>query len=207
VIFDGPIKAAVPQPRADFGTKDIEGALKFLKQIGGFLGPFGNCLVDGKWSLAQLETPIDFGGGNVAIPYGVKVCIDATCAEQLSADQIFGELTASWGAALGALAALSPAFAAEVAGLGIVATPAIAALVAALPPAVVTVAALILAFIILALIYGTAISAQLFIHRHMTDNFADGTVCIEHATFALGLIKLATLGFAPAELIPPIVTG
>ena len=50
---------------AQFGVKEIQGAQKLLKEIGGFLGPFGKCLVDGKWSLAQLETPLDFGAGNV----------------------------------------------------------------------------------------------------------------------------------------------
>jgi hypothetical protein len=206
-LLDGPIQAAVPQPEAKFGAKEIEGALKLINQIGGFLGPFGKCLAKGEWSLAQLTTPLDLGGGNVTIPYGVRVCIDADCATQLSADNIAGELLSSWGAALGALAALSPEFAASVSSLGITAAPAVVAAIAALPEAVIAAAALILAFIILALIYGTAISAQLLFHRLFTDHFADGKVCIEHATFALALIKLATIGIAPAELIPPIVTG
>jgi hypothetical protein len=206
-ILDGPIQGAVPQPAVKFGAKELEGAIKLVKDIAGFLGPFGTCLVNGKWSLAQLETPIDFGGGNIALPYGVKVCISAECAGQLSLDGLVAELGTSWGAALAALAALSPEFAASVSSLGIVAAPAVAAIVAAAPPAVVAIAAIILAFIILALIYGTAISGQLFIQKHFTDNFADGIVCIEHATFALALIKLASFGIAPAELIPPIVTG
>jgi hypothetical protein len=75
------------------------------------------------------------------------------------------------------------------------------------PPAVTAAAAIILAFVLLALIYGTAISAQLFFQQHFTNNFAHGVVYIEHPTFALALIKLATIGTAPAELFPPIVTG
>ena len=207
VIFDGGLKAALPQPAAAFTSKDIEGALKLIKDIGGFLGPFGLCLANGSWSLAQLTTPLDFGEGPVTIPYGVKVCIDAVCAAQLSIDGMTGELAASWGAALAALAALSTEFAAAVASLGIVAAPAVVALIAAVPPAVINAAAIILAFIILALIYGTAIAGQLFYHRHFTDSFADNVVCIEHPTFALAMIKIATLTAAPAELVPPIVTG
>jgi hypothetical protein len=206
-VFESPVQGAVPQPSLAIGTKELEGALKLIKDIGSFLGPFGTCLVNGKWSLAQLTTPIDFGDGNIALPYGVKVCISADCASRLSADGLISELGTSWGAALAALAALSPEFAASVSSLGITAAPAVVAIVAAVPPAIVSAAALILAFIILALIYGTAISGQLFFQKTFTDNFADGIVCIEHATFALALIKLATFGIAPAELIPPIVTG
>jgi hypothetical protein len=202
-----PVKAAVPQPAAAFGPKEIEGALKLLKDIGGFLGPFGKCLIEGQWSLAQATTPLDFGDGPVTIPYGVKVCITAACATQLSIDSISAEYLSAWGAALAALAALSPEFAAAVSGLGITAAPAVVAAIAALPEIVIAAAAIILAFIILALIYGTAISGQLFYHRHYTENFADGVVCIEHPSFALGLIKLATIGALPVELIPPIVTG
>ena len=206
-IVGVPVRAAFPQPAAVFGAKEIEGALKLLKDISGFLGPFGKCLIEGQWSLAQATTPLDFGDGPVTIPYGVKVCITAACATQLSADSIGAELLSSWGAALAALAALSPEFAALVSGVGITAAPVVVAAIAAVPPAIIAAAAVILAFIILALIYGTAISGQLFYHRHFTENFADGTVCIEHPSFALGMIKLATLGFVPTELVPPIVTG
>jgi hypothetical protein len=201
------VQGAIPQPAATFGAKELEAALKLVKDIGSFLGPFGTCLANGQWSLAQLQTPIDFGGGTIALPYGVKVCISADCASRLSLDGLVGELTTSWTAALGALAALSPEFAAAVSPLGILAAPAAAGVAATAPPAIAAIAALILAFIILALIYGTAISGQLFIHKNFTGNFADGTVCIEHATFALALIKLASYGVAPSELIPPIVTG
>jgi hypothetical protein len=67
-------------------------------------------------------------------------------------------------------------------------------------------AALVLGFVILALIYGTALVAQLTVHEQI-GSFADGVVDIEHPTFALALIKLATLTLVPAELVPPIVTG
>ena len=63
------------------------------------------------------------------------------------------------------------------------------------------------AFVVLALYYGTVLSAQLAIHQQTTDNFADGRVCIEHPCFALALIEVLTLTNAPTELVPPIVTG
>jgi hypothetical protein len=65
----------------------------------------------------------------------------------------------------------------------------------------------IFAFLVLVLIYGTAIAAQLWLHRNLTNTFDDETVCIEHPTFVLALIKIATFTLVPAELIPPIVAG
>ncbi|MBI3949511.1 MAG: hypothetical protein HY314_03545 [Acidobacteria bacterium] len=70
----------------------------------------------------------------------------------------------------------------------------------------VAVAAIILALILLIMIYATAIVAQMSFYVCCTNCLADGMICIEHPTFALALIKLATIGIAPAELIPPIVT-
>ncbi len=205
------VTGAVPQPAAKFGKAEIDGALKLLKDLTGFFGPFGSCLLSAQWSLAQLTTPIDLGSGPVVLPYGVRACITAECATQLSGLDFAGTLASSWGAALAALAALSPAFAAEVAGVGVVAAPAVVAAIALLPEAVaagiVAAAALILAFLMLLLIYGTAISAQLLFQRLFTSNFDDGVVCIEHATFAIAMIQIATLGFVPTALIPPIVTG
>lgn len=204
-LIDPPKSAAVPQPMYAFSAKDINNGVKLLKVVD-ILGKFGMCLINGNWSLAQLNTRINLDGGPIMIPYGIKVCIDAECAEQLSADQIGKELLDSWNVALSVLAELSPDFAREAARLGIAPIGgAIGAVIAAAPPVVASAAALILAFIVLALIYGTAIFAQLFLHRKYTNNFSDGTVCIEHATFALALIKIAMQ--APSELIPPIVTG
>jgi hypothetical protein len=123
---------------------------------------------------------------------------------------VAGELGASWGAALAALAAMSTSFAAYASTLGIAAAPAVAAAVAAAGGAgsvLVSCAAVILAFIILALIYGTALSLQLAFHDKFLGTFADGEVCIEHASFAIALIKMASMGALPVELIPPIVTG
>jgi hypothetical protein len=193
----------VAQPKQRFTPEDIEKAIKLVKSIADFLGPLGTALLEGRWSLAQLTTPIDVGEGPLLLPYGVRVRISAERARQLTAQNVIGELFASWGAALGALAALSPAFAAAT---GIAATPVVVAAAAALPPAVVAAAALILAFVILSLLYGTAIVAQLTVHE-LIGSFADGVVDIEHPTFALALIKVATLTLVPAELVPPIVTG
>ena len=205
-----PVKFAFPQDRAGFKPEDIQKALDFLKDLTGFLGPFGKCLLGGKWSLAQLNLPVVFGDGTIALPYGVKVCVSSKCARTMSLSDVSGELLASWGATLGALAAMSTAFAAYATSLGIAATPIVVTAVAAAGgagSAVVSCAALILAFIILALIYGTAIAAQLEFHERFMDSFEDGEVCIEHPTFALALIKIATMSLVASELIPPVVTG
>ena len=214
-LIDKLIPGAIPQPKKGFTQKDIDGALKLLKEIGGniggFLGPF-KCLLDGKWSLAQLDTQLNFGAGNIVIPYGVKVCMTAACANSLIDGSMITAAAAAWGTTLGVLAALST----DIAALGIPAAPGAAALVAALGGAAtagvavspgVAAAAIILALILLVMIYATAIFGQLVYHKNFTNDFADGLVCIEHPTFALALIKLATIGIAPAELIPPIVTG
>jgi hypothetical protein len=205
-ISAGEITAAIPQPKAPFGKKELDDALKLLKNFGDVLGPFGKCLLEGNWSLAQLDTRLDLNG-DLVIPYGVKVCISADCASKLAIDQVFFQHYNAWTSALVVLAALSPEFAALVASFGITAAPAVAAAVASLVPAVVKAAAIIFAFVLLALIYATAISAQLSFHRSFTNNFADGKVCIEHPTFALALIKLASFTLVPSELVPPIVTG
>lgn len=216
-LIDHPIQVGLAQaapppaggarPAAAPSAKDIEGALKLLPQIAGFLGPFGTCFFQGHWSLAQLNTPLNIGGTGVTLPYGVKCGLTAKCASDLSAENVWKAALPSWGAALSVLATLSPDFATFATPLGITAIPAVAAIAASVPPAVTAAAAIILAFVLLALIYGTAISAQLFFQQHFTNNFADGVVYIEHPTFALALIKLATIGTAPAELFPPIVTG
>lgn len=200
-----PAGASIGQPRIQFKQQDIDSAVQLLKQLASGLGPFVDCFIKGKWHLAQLSMQLTVDNKTV-IPYGVKVCIDDTCATQLALDQVGSQHLAAWGSALAILAALSPEFAVAVGGL-IAPAAGAAALIAALPPAVVAAAALILAFIILTMIYATAISAQLLYHKLATDNFKDGQVCIEHPSFALALIKVASLGSVPAELIPPIVTG
>ncbi len=196
-------KYIVPQKKQQFNILD---AVNFLKSVISFFGPFAKCLLDGKWSLAELQTPLNLGG-QVVLPYGVRVCITAECARQLALQGIGGELTTTWISLLGALAALSPAFAAVAAGFGIVATPAILAAAGAVPEAVVGAAAIILAFIILAMYYATVISAQLTVQVCCTNNLADGLVCIEHPTFAIALVSIAIFLGGPAILIPPIVTG
>jgi hypothetical protein len=193
----------VAQPKDRFTPTELADAIKLVKSITGFLGPLGTALLEGRWSLAQLSTPINVGDGPVVLPYGVRVRITADRARQLTVQNVLGEVVGSWGAALGALAALSPAFAAAT---GIPATAAVAAAVAGASAAVLAAAALVLGFVILALIYGTALVAQLTVHEQI-GSFADGVVDIEHPTFALALIKLATLTLVPAELVPPIVTG
>ena len=199
--------AKVSQPALKFGATDLAGAIKFLKDITGFFGPLGKCLIDGKWNVAQLQTPLDFGGGKLVLPYGMRVCITSDCARKLALENTAGELSTAWLAALGALAALSTEFAAFAATFGIVATPAIVAAIAGLPEVVVALAAILLAFVIVLLIWGTVISGQMSYQVCCTSNLADGTVCIEHPTFAIQVITLLTLGQVPVGLIPPIVTG
>jgi hypothetical protein len=206
---DAQLKLAVPQQKTTFGQKDIDGGLKLLKQIGGFFGPFATCMISGKWSLAQLDTQMDFGNGNVVIPYGIKVCITSQCATQLSLDNIIGEYATAVGAALGALAALSPEVAAALGPLGIAPAAAVTAAIAGLPEVVITIAALILAFVLIALFWAGALAGQLFFYKTFTDALDDGLVCIEHPTFALALIAMLPLPGATvsAAIVPPIVTG
>lgn len=191
-------------PKLAFDAKTIKAAKKLLADLTGFLGPFAECLVGGEWSLAEADA--GFAGGDAAVPYGVKVCISSKCASKLTLEQMLFPGLSGWNAALQLLAALSPAFKASVATLGIVPTEAMVAAVAVAPELVSAAAALILGVVILAMIYGTAISAQLTVHK-LRGSFEDGTVCIEHASFALAFIKVASFGFVPSELIPPIVTG
>jgi hypothetical protein len=186
-----------------FTAQDARDAVKLLKDIGDFLGPFAKAALEGRWSLAEVRTPVDLGNGAISIPYGVKVRLTSETARKMAVQNVTAEALTSWGAALGALAALSPAFAAM---SGVASAGVVAAAVAVLPAAVVAAAAIILAFIILMLIYGSAISLQLSISE-LLGNFDDGVVYIEHPTFALALLKGLSLGLVPAELMPPIVTG
>lgn len=206
-IPDRPIRTAVLQPKVVFGKKEIDDALTLLGSIPGLLGPFGTCFFEGQWGLAQLDTQLNLGGTEVIIPYGVKVCLSAECATQLSIDAIWGETLAGWGGALSVLAALDAGAAASLASIGIVPSAAVVALIAGIPPAVLAAATIILLFILIALLWGTAISAQLWLQKNFTHNFDDGKVCIEHPSFAIALIEIATLGIVPADLTPPIVTG
>jgi len=192
-----------------FTVKDLQAALKFLTDAVGVLGPFAKCLLSAKWSIESAGAPIPMGDGNLAIPYGIRVCMSADCARGLTIQGVGGELVTSWTAALTLLAALSPEFAAVVAPLGVTVPAALAAAVAglaAIGTAAVIAAQLILAFIVLALIYGTALVGELSVADAL-GAFADGEVCIVHPTFALALIKALTIGMAPAELVPPIVVG
>lgn len=207
-IPGGKIHAAAPQPKIAFGQKEIKDAVALLSSIPGLLGPFGTCFFNGTWSLAQLDTQLNLGGTNVVLPYGVKVCLSAACATQLSIDAIWKETLAGWGGALSVLAALDAGAAASLAAAGIVPSAAVVALVAGIPPVVLTAATIILLFILIALLWGTAISSQLWFHKTLTNNFADDKVCIEHPSIAIALITLLVPIVGPTtQLIPPIVTG
>jgi hypothetical protein len=201
---------AVPQPKATFGPKEIDDAVKLLKQIGGFLGPF-QCLLDGKWSLAQLDTQLNLGG-RIVIPYGVQLCISGACASQIMNLDTAGLLAGSWVAALSAVAALDAGAAATLAGVGITAAPAAAAAVAALiasagaaaAAVIVAAATVILCFILVALLWGSVITAELLLCA-ATGTLADG-VCIVHPTLAVAAITLVSLGIlSVAQLAPPFV--
>lgn len=187
-------------------AKDVQEALAFMKKFADelfeFLGPFGKCLISGKWTIEQLRIPFIPG---VGIPYGVKVCITSACARQLAVENVVGEAFTAWGAAFGALAAFSGEFAAAT---GITATPKIAAAIVLLPVSVVNALAIILAFIILGLYYASMIAAQMSFHVNFNPAaLADGEVCITHPSIALAVIKLASLTTVPAELVPPVVWG
>ncbi|MCP5396020.1 MAG: hypothetical protein H6918_04690 [Sphingomonadaceae bacterium] len=201
----------LPMKQIAVTAKDIARALEVFRQFGNdvfaFLGPFGKALVAGTWSMTQL--PIPFIPG-VGIPFGVEVTISAANARTLTVSGMLGEASSAWGAALSALAALSPSFAASAGPLGITANTALTGLITTLglSAAVVNAMALILAFVILGLLYASAIAAQMeFLVRANPGALADGKVKITHPSIALASIKAATLGIAPAELVPPIVLG
>ena len=204
-LDDIPLSGIVAQPRAAFSRGDIDEALRLLRELGDFLGPYG-CILDGRWSIEQLETPLMFGkdGKKVVLPYGVRVCISEECATQLCDRQAFAEALGAWGIALSLLAALSPEAATVLAPIVTPLAAGIAAIIAAAPPAVVAVAALILAFLLEVLWYATAISGQLAFHRWRLDGFRDHNVCIVHPTFAIALVTLLSMN-AIAVSIPPIV--
>lgn len=207
-VTGGKIRAAVPQPKIVFGEREIKDALALLGRIPGLLGPFGTCFFQGAWSLAQLDTQLNLGGTNVVVPYGVKVCLSAECATKLSIDASWKETLAGWGSALSVLAALDAGAAASLVGIGIVPSAAVVALVAGIPPLVLAAATIILLFILVALLWGTAISSQLWFHKTFTNNFADDKVCIEHPSIAIALITLLVPGVgSTTQLTPPIVTG
>lgn len=206
------------RPHAAFSAADISAATallgRILTQIYGatsYLVSFASCLLGGRWSLAALDTRIDFGDGTIAIPYGVKVCVTRNCATQFSATQIATELGRSWESLFSVLAALYPHFVTALLPLGIALTPPSALglppLLAAAGPVVVACAAVILGLMIIALVWGTAIISQMTVWHTagLLDSNGDGYVCIEHPTFALALLEAALLSVAPAELVPPIV--
>jgi hypothetical protein len=203
---------ATPQPKAAFGKKEIADGLALLKSFGHFFDrPWVQCFLAGEWSLAQLDTQLNLGGTTVVIPYGVSVCLTSECATQLSDPATWQAEWAAWGNGVSALAALSPTFGAAMASL-VSPAPYVAAGIATggamAAPAIVGVAAIILGVILWVLLYGTALSAQFWLQSQFTNNFADGKVCLEHPTFALALITMATIGFGSfLNLIPPIVTG
>ena len=193
---------------AKISDKDVQEALDLFKSVGNPLGSFAVCLFQGKWSIESAQTPIPMGDGNLAIPYGVRVCISADCARNLTIQGVGSDLLTAWPAALTLLAAMSPEFLTflTTAGIPMTIPPAVLAAVGILPPAAASAAVIMLAFLILALIYGTALAGELSAAEAL-GAFADGEVCIVHPTIALAMIKVLTLGFVPAELVPPIVVG
>ena len=204
-------KVTVRQPTQAFTGTEIATAIDLLKSLTELSGVYGKCLLEGKWSLMQLTTPLDFGNGNVVWPYGVKVCVTSECATRMLLSNVGTELLKSWDGLLSVLAGLSPAFKEFAIGVGlpvsggVVAT--VAAMIAGLPAVAVACAALLVVCILFILYYGTIVSAQLELHRNSTNNFADGLVCIEHPTMAISMIQ-GLIGGSPLPwIIPPIVTG
>lgn len=197
---DFPLKNAVPS------AKETGQALDFMKQNWGdlfaFLGPHAKCLVEGKWTVEQAGIPFVPG---VGIPYGLRVCISATCARTLFIQNLAGEMARAFGAVLTVLAALVPEFAAAT---GIPAAAGVAAAVAALPAAVVPALIGIVCFIAILLSYASSISIQLsYLDKFNPGVFADGEICISHPTIAVAVILAMSSGGIPATLITPTVHG
>lgn len=209
-----PGKYSVAHPHVAFSSADVRAANGLLKSILGGLATsdrFIACLLGGQWSLAGLDTRIDFGNGTVVVPYGVKVCMTRDCATRFSAVQIAAELTSSFESLIGVLVVLFPAYATTLMSIGIAVSPPTwflgVPLAAAAAPVVAACATVMLAFMILVLIYGTAIIGQMTVWQAagQLDSNGDGLVCIEHPSFALALLSAALLGSALPALVPPIV--
>jgi hypothetical protein len=210
-----PIAPALPglgraQPSNLPSQEDVTGAIDFLKQFAASLsGAFGsmfNCLLDGQWSIASAGTPIQTSSGRLTIPYGVRVCISAACAQQFTVSAVGGELISSWSALITLLAALSPEVLAALPAGSVAVPAALAAVIAALPAGVVQAALILALFALMVLVYGSIIVGQMTLAEAL-GAFSDGRVCLEHPTLALAMITALTIGLVPAHLAPPIVTG
>lgn len=213
-IFQSTFEQFLPQPVKEvIDNKAISEAIKYLKTANDALGPFAKCLLEGEWSIASIKTGVKFAGQKVDIPYGLKVCINSSCAKQLNARNMADEFSDAWFSSMGILGALNPSVAATLTSAGIPISSVQVAAAAALSPAVISAATIILAFIVFALYHSAAVSAQLFYQVNFTDNLSDGRVCIEHATFTVALaIELAVVinnpGVGTAALfVPPVVIG
>ncbi len=202
---------------------DLAKALQQLKKMLAFLPPFAQCLMDGEWSIATLNTGFRSDDNEITVPYGVKVCLTAACAHQLSITEVGGNFLAAAGTILAMLEALSPEIAALLLpilggpatwGIPLAATAftAVATIVGSIPEVVVAAMIVILVDLLLILYHATAVAAQIAAcEQFFPGALADGQLCIEHPTIALALIVLM-LGIPPvsggvAALFPPIVTG
>jgi hypothetical protein len=181
--------------------KDVQEAIKLVEKHAGFLGPLGRCFMAGAWSIAGVETPIPMGDGRFAVPYGIRVELSAACAERLTIAGLGHELAESWTAALGLMAAFDPNFAVVASSLGV--PKAVVGAIAA-SAAAQAAATIILGFLLLSLWHGTLIVGQISLAKEL-GKLDDGKCTLTHASFALTMVKLMTLGIAPAELVPPLV--
>ncbi len=206
--FDQP-KYAIRENEINKGIGLIKEIEKTTSEIGGFIGPFAKCAIEGKWTVMQLDTPLKIGGKNT-LPYGIKVCINNSCANKLTLNGMMEEAGKAWGETLAILAVLQPSL-----GLGSIASQFLSAeLISAITSAMagagevaVMAATVVIAWVLIALYYATVVSAQLeWKKRFAPDDFRDG-ICIEHPTFAVALVTLISAGTTPAVLIPPIVTS
>ena len=209
-------------PPGSFSDQDLGGAIEILNRILTEIGKsaqasrintFARCLFGGQWTFTSLP-PIPTSLGTLEIPYGVKVCVSAECATAMAITDIVQEYAQALPLLLGVLGGLDPGTYALLGDLGVLAHSAtnaglliVAAAAAGGAQGSLGCLAAIVAFVIFALYHGLLLSGQLAIHQAATDHFQDEVVCIEHPCFALLLFKMMTLGVAPAELVPPIVTG
>ncbi|MEP9400554.1 hypothetical protein [Sphingomonas sp. VNH70] len=197
---DFELKNAVPS------NKEMGAALDFLKKnwndLFAFLGPHAKCLVEGKWSIEQAGIPFVPG---VGIPYGLRVCITATCARTLFIQNVAGEMISAFSSLLTVLAALVPQFAAAT---QIPVAAGVAAAIAALPAGVVPALIGIVCFLAILLRYASSISFQLsYLDRFDPGVFADGEICISHPTIAVAVLSGMMSNPTLAGMIAPTVHG
>jgi len=185
---------------------DITAGIGWLQTLIDGLSPFTDCLLRGRWSFAAVDLSVVTGVDKLEIPYGIKVCIPAACAQQLRLENSGENLASAATTLVSILAAVNADFAAIASQLGIVAAAEAATLAGTIGAAGVTALTAVAALMLFLVYYAAMIAIQ--IQLLPPEAFADGLVCIEHPTFVIAAVTVLLPGPGSiSQFIPPIVTG